>query len=66
MWNLKDAMQRNLQKRKRLTHLENKLKIAGWGGAGEEMDRGRDLQGVWHGHGHIAIFKQDNQPSIKI
>ena len=59
-------IQMNLQKRKRLTHLENKLKIAGWGRVGEEMDRGRDLQGVWDGHGRIAIFKTDNQTSIKI
>ena len=41
-------IQMNLPNRNRLT--ENELKIA----------RGRDMQAVWDGHVHTAIFKMDN------
>ena len=45
----------NLQKRKKLTDIENEPMVAG----GE--DAGRDSQGVWDGHVYTAIFKMDNQ-----
>ena len=41
----------NLQKRKRLTDLENKLMVG----------RVRDSEGVWDGHVHTALLKMDNQ-----
>ena len=44
----------NLQNRKRLTDLENELKLPrGKGGV-------RDSQGVWNGHRHTAVFTMDN------
>ena len=53
----KEMTQTNLQNRKRLTDLENKLMVVG----------GKDSLGVWDGHVHTAIFKIDNQqgPDVK-
>ena len=45
----------NLQKRKRLTDLENELLVA------RGKEGGRDNKGVWDGHIHTAIFKIDNR-----
>ena len=55
MWNLKrnDTNELNLQRRKRLTDLENELMVAGVGG--------RDSWGLWEDHVHTAIFKMGNQ-----
>ena len=43
----------NFQNRKRLTDLENELKVA----VGKRWGR----RGVWDGHVHFAVFKMDNQ-----
>ena len=45
----------NWQDGKRLTDLENRLKFA------LGKDGGRDSQGVWDGHGHVAVFNMENQ-----
>ena len=50
-----EIIQINLRNRKRLTDLENELKVYG-GKDGE-----RDCQGICDGHVHIAIFKMYNQ-----
>ena len=47
----KEMMQMNLQNRKRLRDLENKLIVP----------RGRDSSGLWEGHVHSAVFEMDNQ-----
>ena len=53
-------IQMNLQKRKRLTNLENELLVA------RGKEGGKDNQGVWDGHIHTAIFKMDNQgPTVQ-
>ena len=53
MWNPKrhDTGEPNLQNRKRLSDLENKLTVAGAKG----IIRG------WDGHVHTAVFNIDNQ-----
>lgn len=62
MWNPKKTRCKGTYKKRPL--IENKLKIAEVGGAGGDGSE-RIFRKVWHGHGHIAIFKTDNQPSIK-
>ena len=58
MWSLKKKkMQMNLlTKQKHIHRLGERIYgyLKGKGG-------GRDSQGVWDGHVHIAIFKMDNQ-----
>ena len=52
MWNVKrNDINKLTYKTKKDSDLENKLMVA-WG---------RDSQGVWDGHVHIAISKMDNQ-----
>ena len=51
-------MRTYLQNRKRSTDLENEFMIA------RGRLEGRDSQGVWDGHVHIAIFKMDNQQDL--
>ena len=51
----------NLEHRKRLTDLENELRVAGGG----KDAGGRDGQGVWDGHVHTAIFKMDNHNDLR-
>ena len=51
-------MELNLEKRKKLTDIENEPMVAG------EKDAGRDSQGFWDGHVHIAIFKMDKQQGL--
>ena len=49
-------IQMNLQNRKRLTDLENKLMDSKRGRMG-----GKGSQRVWDGHVYTVIFKMDNQ-----
>ena len=46
--------------RQRLIGLENGLMVAERVG----KDGGRNRQGVWDGHVHIAIFKMDKQQGL--
>ena len=61
MWNLKrnDIMNLYLQKRKRLTDIENELIVAG----GKDGGKG---QRVRNGNVHTVIFKMDNQQTPTI
>ena len=45
-------IQMNLLTKQKEAHRLRKQIYGGWG---------RDSQGVWDGHVHIAIFKMDNQ-----
>jgi len=56
IWNLKrnDLQINNLQNRKRLTDLENKLMVAG------VKDEGKGQLGFWDGHVYTAILEVDN------